>query len=362
MLYGGTPAPRVYLHAAQMALDHPSTGQQITFRAPPAWETAAQARLAPRLALIDPEATNAWRVIHGAADGRPEWYVERYGDYLLSQGQRAPTSTQLAELARLMKLLSARGASHKVLTRHARRAVPALASPEPILGEPPPERFAVRENGLQFEISFREGYSVGLFLDQRDNRRRLLTGYIAPGFSLQEPVGGAVLNTFAYTCGFALCAAKTGSRTTSLDLSRKCLAWGRRNFTLNQLDPHRHEFLCGDAFDWLRRLERKGRRFDLILLDPPTFSRSKESGVFKAQKDYGRLVNTALPLLRPGGVLFASTNAADWAPEQFLAAVIQPIQAARRPILLRHYVPQAPDFPVCRSEPAYLKTVWLRIG
>ena len=116
-----------------------------------------------------------------------------------------------------------------------------------------------------------------------------------------------------------MCAAKAGARTTSLDLSKRWLDWGKRNFALNQLEPAGHEFIYGDAFDWLRRLAKKERRFDVILLDPPTFSQSKESGVFRAEKDYGRLVTAALPLLRAGGVLFASTNAADWPPEEFLA-------------------------------------------
>ena len=89
----------------------------------------------------------------------------------------------------------------------------------------------------------------------------------------------------------------------------------------------------GDAFDWLRRLAKKGRRFDLVILDPPTFSQSKERGVFQAEKDYGRLVDAALPLLRSGGVLFASTNAARLQPESFLAAVTGAIQSARRKIL-----------------------------
>ncbi|MGA2865404.1 MAG: pseudouridine synthase [Verrucomicrobiota bacterium] len=365
-LYGGTPAPRVYLHAAELALDHPATGQRLSFRAPAAFEAAGDGRFSLRAALIDPEATNAYRVLHGAADGRPGWYVERFGDYLLSQSQQRPTPTQQAELVRLLTRLSARGACHRVLRRQVGRAHAAAASPEPILGQAPPDRFAIRENGLHFELSFREGYSVGLFLDQRDNRRRLLTRHIAAGFSLPA-AGGApparfeVLNAFAYTCGFSVCAAKAGARTTSVELSKKHLAWGRRNFTLNQLDPAGHDFLHGDSFDWLRRLARRPRRFDLILLDPPTFSQSKASGVFRAQRDYGRLVRVALPLLRSGGVLFASANAADWPPEEFLAAVAQPVHAAGRKLLQRHYAPQPPDFPVSRIEPAYLKTLWLRI-
>jgi 23S rRNA (cytosine1962-C5)-methyltransferase len=97
------------------------------------------------------------------------------------------------------------------------------------------------------------------------------------------------------------------------------------------------------------------------VLDPPTFSQSKESGVFRAEKDYGRLVTAALPLLKTRGVLFASTNAADWQPEKFLTELDKAINAAKRRVIQRHYVPQPPDFPISRAETAYLKTVWLRI-
>jgi 23S rRNA (cytosine1962-C5)-methyltransferase len=247
-----------------------------------------------------------------------------------------------------------------------RRATAAQTSPQLILGEPAPERFTIRENGLHFELSFSEGYSVGLFLDQRDNRRRLIASHIVVGFPLaQSPMGDSkleILNTFAYTCGFSVCAAKAGARTTSLDLSKKYLDWGKRNFALNQLAPADHDFIYGDTFDWLRRLAKKRRSFDLVLLDPPTFSQSKQSGVFRVEKDYGRLVAATLPVLRTGGVLFASTNAAGWPPENFLATVEDAIRSAPRPILQRHYVPQPPDFPITRSEPAYLKTAWFRLG
>jgi 23S rRNA (cytosine1962-C5)-methyltransferase len=84
--------------------------------------------------------------------------------------------------------------------------------------------------------------------------------------------------------------------------------------------------------------------------------------VFRVEKDYGKLVSATLPLLKPGGVLLASTNAADWAPEEFLAAVEQSVRAARRKIVQRHYAPQPPDFPVTRDEPGYLKTVWMRVA
>ena len=101
--------------------------------------------------------------------------------------------------------------------------------------------------------------------------------------------------------------------------------------------------------------------FDGILLDPPTFSQSKFSGIFRADKDYGKLIQAALPLLRPEGVLFCSTNTADWAPQDFLKVLSQTIAASGRRITAQHYVPQPPDFPVSRQEPAYLKTAWLRV-
>ena len=131
---------------------------------------------------------------------------------------------------------------------------------------------------------------------------------------------------------------------------------------MNSLDPAQHDFIYGDTFDWLRRFAKKGRAFDAVVLDPPTFSQSKESGVFRAEKDYGKLVTAALGVLKPSSVLLASTNAAELLPEDFLAQINEAIHAARRKILQQHYVPQPPDFPISRAEPAYLKTVWLRVS
>ncbi len=366
-LYGGTPAPRVFLHAETLTVQHPATGGEQTFRAP---ATFPPPRLALRAALIDPALTDACRLVHGAADGWPGLYVDRLGEFLLAQSEHPLTPAQQTFLEQCLAgpagapdhpAPALRGAYHKRLTRQVGRA--AQPSPAHVLGETAPDRFCIQENGLTFELSFQEGYSVGLFLDQRDNRRRFLVNHVAAGFPLlAAPAAAEVLNTFAYTCGFSVCAAQAGARTTSIDLSKKYLDWGRRNFQLNRLDPARHDFIFGDVFDWLRRLAKKRRAFDAIVLDPPTFSRSKDQGVFQAQRDYGKLVTAALPLLKPGGVLLASTNAAGWRPEEFLAALEAAIQGASRRILQRHYAPQPPDFPVTRAEPAYLKTVWLRVG
>ena len=389
-LYGGTPASRVCLHAVELTLRHPASAEEMTFHAPV--DFAADTRLALRTALIDPQETNAFRLIHGASDGWPGWYVERLGDFLLSQSERPLSAGQRGILKDLMANGSLfthhapriTGAYHKILTRQVRRTNTTEASPQLVLAEAAPERFVVCENGVQFELSFNEGYSVGLFLDQRDNRRRLLNSHIAAEFPLfrvgqassrspsspqvrladgrdRQDAGPTVLNTFAYTCGFSVCAARAGAHTTNLDLSKKYLEWGKRNFALNQLDPATHDFIYGDVFDWLKRFAKKNRAFDVVVLDPPTFSQSKEHGAFRAEKDYGTLVRAALPVLKPGGVLLASTNATSLLPEKFVEVVENAIRLAGRNILQKHYAPQPPDFPVTRAGPSHLRSVWLRV-
>lgn len=369
-LYGGAPAARLWLHAERLAFRHPDSGAEIEFHAPVDF-TLAPARWL-REAILDPAETDAWRVLHGtgeladcfrAPDDAPDFCVDRFGPYLLAQSAGPPGRKQLDYLRREVERFGLRGAYHKTLRREVRGCSGAAASPQLLFGDPAPAAFTIRENGVRYEIRFGEGYSVGLFLDQRDNRRRLLVNHVAAGFPAfpQGPAGAAVLNLFAYTCGFSVCAARAGARVTSVDLSRKYLDWGRRNFALNDLDPAGHEFLVGDAFEWLRRLAKRGRQFDAVLLDPPTFSTARDGNVFSAARDYGRLARAALPVLRPGGLLFASTNAAELAPEKFRGQVLAAVGEAGRSVRQEHYAPQPPDFPISRARPAHLKTVWLRL-
>ena len=359
-LYGGSPFHRVCLHATALEFRHPVTGEPLRFEAPVDFHSTDDGL---RAAIIDPRQTDAFRLLHGASDERPGRYLDRLGSYLLWQSDSPVAEFGCGEEAGVEALAEVAGVYHKALLRQVRQTAAAEASPRLVRGVAAPEPLVVRENGVPFELSFSEGYSVGLFLDQRDNRRRFLVNHVAAGFPLFPGGAGGreVLNTFAYTCAFSVCAARAGARTTSLDLSRKYLEWGRRNFIRNGLDPAGHDFIYGDAFAWMKRLARKGRRFDAVVLDPPTFSQSKEGGVFRAETDYGLLVAAALPLLKPEGVLLASSNAARWKPEAFLESVLSAVANLGRKVTQQHYAPQPPDFPVTRSEPAYLKTVWLRV-
>jgi 23S rRNA (cytosine1962-C5)-methyltransferase len=351
-LYGGAPYARLCLHAAHLQFEHPATGHPISLSVPP--DFARDPRLALRHAVIDSAATNAFRLLHGASDNCPGLYLEQLGDGLFAQTDGPLSNAQASQIEDWASRLGARTVFHKILQREAK------SPPVFLLGAPSAGAMDILENGVRFELHLDEGYSAGLFLDQRDNRRRFLTRYVAP--EMEIPAQAEVLNTFAYTCGFSVCAALGGARAASLDLSKNYLEWGRRNFLLNRLDPSAHEFIFGDVFDWLRRMVKKRRTFDVIILDPPTFSRSKESGVFRAEQDYGTLVTSALPALKPGGLLLASTNAAGFAAEDFVETVTSAITQAGRPVLDRHYIPQPPDFPITRDEPAHLKTLWVRAG
>lgn len=360
-LYEGRSFHRVCLHAFELRFKHPESGEDLVFSAEPDFTRDVSHGL--REAVVDQRDTDSFRLIHGASDGWSGWYVEKLDGCLLSQSQKPLSGKQKAILQELVAHHGARAVYHKTLSRYIRGAAIQQTSPEYLFGEAVPDELQICENGVTFALRFNEGYSVGLFLDQRDNRRRFLVNHVAARFPLFEPAAQdiEVLNTFAYTCGFSVCAAKGGARVTSLDLSKKYLEWGKRNFELNGLDPAQHDFIYGDTFDWLRRLAKKGRAFDAIVLDPPTFSQSKESGVFRAEKDYGKLVQAALGVLKPDGVLLCSTNAADLKPERFREMIESGIAAAKRKVLQQHYAPQPPDFPVTREEPAYLKTVWMRI-
>ena len=364
-LYGGTPSRRLYLHAARAKFVHPASGEAIILEAPPDLRGDASASF--RQAIVDHAETDAFRCISGTADGWPGWTVDVLGEYLLSQSGGPLTGDQETALEALDSLASTYGAAgvyHKALERQIRAVAPGEASPRLVTGRPAPDEFRVMENGLGFLLSFREGYSTGLFLDQRDNRRRLLTNYVASGLvPFPDGASGAeMLNVFAYTCAFSVAAAKAGARVTSLDLSKKYLDWGRRNFELNGLDPKDHDFIYGDAFDWMRRLRKRGRQYDVLVLDPPTFSTSKRGGAFRAEKDYGELVAVALPLVKSGGMVLASTNAARLKPADFSSMVERAVGEAGRRVEQRFFASQAPDFRPSRAEPAYLKTLWLRIS
>jgi len=290
-----------------------------------------EAALARRAPLID-AATDAVRLVDGAGDGLPGITLETYaGRWLLS----TPAAAVPAALGEWLRERP-EAVYWKRLAQHQKDSPVHYSGPE--ISAP----FPIREHGLVYEISFQTGYSQGIFLDQRDNRAEVRRR-LGPGLTL--------LNTFAYTGAFSVAAAAAGATTTTLDLSQPYLDWAKRNFIRNGLDPAAHHCCKGDTFHWLKRFAKSGRRFDAIVLDPPTFSRDESGRVFRAERDFGELAALALAVLAPGGWLLCCTNCHALPP----AAFVRQLTAASPHPLHTRLAPMPPDF---TGEP-YLKSVWV---
>lgn len=246
-----------------------------------------------RKKYINYPVTNVYRLINSYGDALPEVTIDVYDTNMLVQYFKPYERREKDALYHALEgILAPEKITEK--TRFKGEEVKTYS----ITGTEIPADFVVQENGIQFQISFCEGGGTGLFLDQRDNRKKV-----------QTLAGGKeVLNCFCYTSSFSLYASMGGAvRTTNVDLSRKAIEWSKRNFLLNRLDATNHEFIVGDVWDWLRRFQKKGRTFDMIIIDPPSFSTSKET-VFTVERDFPKLIGLGLNLLREDGILVFSTN------------------------------------------------------
>lgn len=261
-----------------------------------------------RRPLMDSGVTDAYRLFHGAADGVEGLVVERYADVLVVQIHEGKLE---GDVDRLVPALDALRAELGARAVYRKRFVPdrAAASPdvarlhgqaEPWIGEPVEPARTVTEHGLRFVIRPYDGFSVGLFLEHRDTRRRVR----------ELAAGRRVLNAFSYTGGFSVAAVAGGAASvSSVDVSRRYLEWSKENFAANGLDLAGHWFFCSDVIEFYARARRQGRRFDLVILDPPTFARTRRpKRAFVLAEQIGALIEGALSVLDPGGILVVATN------------------------------------------------------
>ena len=315
--------------------------------------------------LLESEKFNAYRLVHGAGDGLKGFYLDRLGDYLLASKEGKPNLAEENVTRAWMSRFNSRGVYLKQLERHVRKTTRETSSPKIWLGEAGHCEAFVLENGVQYQIRFDEGYSVGIFLDQRENRQRWLQKKVNAQFALnlRELKSGDILNTFSYTCPFSVCVARSGLRAVSLDLSKKYLEWGKKNFQVNQLNPDEHDFIYGDVFDWMHRFRKRGRTFSGIILDPPTFSKApKSKKMFQAEKDYPDLLNWALDLIEPGGVILACNNTVGWIPGDFERTIQQTLKRRGAVCSQIWLAQQPPEFPVSLQSPQHLKSAWIKVA
>ncbi len=248
------------------------------------------------------EETNAYRLVNGEGDGLPGLTVDRYGDYLMVQLYSAAWDSHLSALTKALQQVYQPLGIYRKLRPQETRQLEAKSKNKQyskvVAGEKAPVPLTVQENGLDYLVDLREGLNTGLFPDQRRNRRELMA----------RSAGKTVLNLFAFTGAFSVAAAAAGAKqVTSVDVSQKYLDVARGNFSINRLNPKRHQFVVGDVFAELEKMREQGRKFDIILFDPPSFSTTKKSR-FSTHGGTAKLVAETLPLLVTGGLLMSSSN------------------------------------------------------
>ena len=306
-----------------------------------------------RRQVIDLQETTAYRLINGEGDGLPGLTVDRYGDFLLVQLYAESWRRHLPLVAQVLEQefqpLGIYEKRRPQNTRELQGAIPGKKYSRLLAGQGREGRFSVLENGLNFLVDLEEGLHVGLFLDQRENRRDLM----------KRVAGKAVLNLFAYTGAFSVAAACAGAgRVTSVDTSASYLNWAEENFAANRLNPRRHEFIVDDCLEALRNLRQQGRRFDVVLMDPPSFSTTKKSR-FTTRGGTSDLVAAVLPVLEPGGLLLASSNHQKVDIADYLKELRRGALQEGQGLRVIRIAGQGEDFPFSTSFPEgrYLKYV-----
>jgi len=272
-------------------------------------------------------------------------WVERFGRDVLISFKRVLIRERLVE--ELQSWADLVGFHvRRVFARFIPRKNEQREPPRLIVGDPNESlQTVVTEWYLRFGIDFGTGYSPGLFLDQRENRRYVR--HIAPK---------RLLNCFAYTCSFSVCAACSGAITFNVDLSKKSLARGRENFALNCLPTIEHRFIADDVRAVLPRLVRKGEKFDVIILDPPTFSRSPGGKRFQVENDFENLLIDAFELAERDSHVLLSTNCSTLRERALEVMARYCLKAARRAATIHRPLPLV-DFP----PGAGASSIWLAL-
>lgn len=296
--------------------------------------------------------TNAYRLFHADADGLPGMTVDWFdGVAVASLYREWSADAEEAWVAALAAELEPVSVYLKRRPREASRIPPegmgALAPDEPAFGFPVAER-TILENSLRFRVRPGQGLAVGLYLDMRDARQ----------WVREQARARRLLNCFAYTCAFGVCAREGGAdRVINVDLSRRALDWGEQNARLNGQPAQPEDYISGDVFDWLGRFRKRDERFDLVVLDPPSYATAQRTR-FSAASDWPRLIERASGVVDRGGWVLACCNQASLTAQRFENMVRRGFErASRAATLTRRLGASEVDFPTLSGAPGALKIV-----
>ncbi|MCF8719696.1 class I SAM-dependent rRNA methyltransferase [Nitrospina gracilis] len=303
------------------------------------------------------EGTTGYRLVNGENDALPGLVVDRYAE---TQIVKVYTSAWLPHLPILVALLTEEFGAERLilrLSRHVQKVdAGGYTDGQVLAGTPLTGPVEFLENGLRFTADVVAGQKTGFFLDQRDNRQEVR----------RRAEGKTVLNVFSYSGGFSVYAlAGKCESVTELEISRPALEAARANAVLNfgeeVVASGRFSQLQGDAFEVLERLHAEGRTFDLVILDPPAFAKSKKDKP-NALRAYQRLAQAGARVTSKRGTLFAASCSAPVGAEEFYRAVAQGLKSAGRTPRNELKTGHALDHPVSFREGAYLKGVFLEFS
>lgn len=298
-----------------------------------------------RLGVVAPDA--AYRLLSGAGDGTPGFTCDVYGRFAVI----CAYAEALVPLARVLAEAVRGFASVDGVVIKTRRRGGADEVAHEVVGEAPPERVHACENGVPYELHLQRGLNVGLFTDMRQHRTTL-AGLVQ---------GARVLNLFSYTGAFSLaCALGGAASVVSVDTSAGVQAWARANFALSALgESSRWRFEVGDAVRFLVRADRDRERYDLVIIDPPTYSSARGSP-WVVDRDYPPLIEQAMRVVPVGGLIWLACNTHSGVSLSKLVA--RAVARAGRSVAVLAEGGLPPDYPTLAAQPKdrYLQTQLLR--
>ena len=298
------------------------------------------------------ESTTAFRVLNGEGDGLGGLTIDYFdGFYLLTWYSLGIYEFKADILKALKKSVDYKGIYQK--KRFDSKGKYLDEKDDFICGEKAPEPLLVKESGANFAIYLDDGAMVGVFLDQRDVRKTIRDKYAK---------GKTVLNTFSYTGAFSIFAALGGSsKTTSVDLAKRSLPKTTEQFKVNNIDVQKQDIIVEDVFNYFKYAVKKNLLFDMVVLDPPSFARSKKR-TFSASKDYVNLLKEAIQITKKGGIIVASTNSANFSMMTFSDFISKAFKELKGRYEVKERFSLPKDFKISKKfqEGNYLKVVFIK--
>lgn len=339
---------KAYLSRQNKGIGWFVTDQNISFDQS-FFETLFKKAKDKRASYYQNDLTTAFRLFNQEGDGFGGLTLDLYGDYLVFSWYNSYVFQLRQQIVAAFSQVfpEVLGAYEKI------RFKGLNYESDHIYGKEAPENFTVLENGVLYQVFMNDGLMTGIFLDQHEVRGSLVDGLA---------MGKSLLNMFSYTAAFSVAAAMGGaSETTSVDLAKRSKELSVAHFEANGISLENHHFIVMDVFEYFKYAKRKGLSYDVIVLDPPSFARNKKQ-TFSVAKDYHKLISQSLEILNPGGIIIASTNAANVSRQKFTEQIDKGFAGRKYQVLHKYGLPA--DFVYNEKDESsnYLKVITMKVS